>query len=425
MTLASGESGLAAASSAAPPQLTYCTNIHPGESWREVEAVLRTDVRAVKALVSPDAPFGVGLRLAALACRELEASRALPELRAAFAEQGLFVSTLNGFPFGTFHGTRVKEEVYRPDWLEPERVAYTRSLARVLTALLPEDGRGSISTVPGCFRARAEDPTARGQIARAIAESAADLVAIARDAGRHVVLALEPEPACIIETSRDAIAFFEEHLFAPATLAWFAERVGVDARRAEELLRAHVGVCLDTCHASVEFDPPRRALRRLLSAGLAVPKVQVSAGLVVARADADALAALAAFAEDTYLHQVVVRTGQGLVHFDDLHLALTAATTLPPEAEWRIHFHVPVFAAHLDPFSSTQDELRALLTAPDLRAHDAVWEVETYTFGVLPERHRKLGVHEAIARELAWTRAALAAEPATDRTSNCESSSEP
>lgn len=397
-------------------RLTYCTNIHPGESWPEVEGMLRTDVRAVKALASPDAPFGVGLRLAAVACRALEASPILPGLRSALAEHGLFVSTLNGFPFGTFHGTRVKEAVYRPDWLEAERVAYTRSLARVLAALLPDGGRGSISTVPGCYRVRASEPATRDQIARAIAESAADLVGLARDTGRHIVLALEPEPACIIETSRDAVAFFEKHLFAPATLAWFAERTGADPRRAEELLRAHVGVCLDTCHASVEFDPPRQAFRRLLSAGLAVPKIQVSAGLVVTRPDADALAALAAFAEDTYLHQVVVRTARGLIHFDDLGLALAAAATLPPDAEWRVHFHVPVFASRLDPFSSTQDELKELLTAPDLRAHDAVWEVETYTFGVLPERHRTLGVHEAIARELAWTRGALTEAPTADGT---------
>ena len=44
-------------------QLTYCTNIHPAESWAEVRANLETHVRAVKARVSPDAPFGVGLRL--------------------------------------------------------------------------------------------------------------------------------------------------------------------------------------------------------------------------------------------------------------------------------------------------------------------------------------------------------------------------
>src|SRR4051794_19351905 len=94
--------------------LTYCTNIHPGESWAEVRANLARYVVAVKARVCPDRPFGVGLRLSGRAADELSRPEALEELRAFLAVEGLYVFTINGFPYGAFHATAVKERVYRP-----------------------------------------------------------------------------------------------------------------------------------------------------------------------------------------------------------------------------------------------------------------------------------------------------------------------
>ena len=51
--------------------ITYCTNIHPGEGWQETFAALQRHIPAVKAAVSPDRPFPVGLRLSHRAAGEL------------------------------------------------------------------------------------------------------------------------------------------------------------------------------------------------------------------------------------------------------------------------------------------------------------------------------------------------------------------
>ncbi len=53
--------------SASGDHLTYCTNIHRGESWADVWHFLQNDVLAVKRAVCPDQPFGVGLRLSGIA----------------------------------------------------------------------------------------------------------------------------------------------------------------------------------------------------------------------------------------------------------------------------------------------------------------------------------------------------------------------
>lgn len=391
-------------------QLTYCTNIHAGESWAEVDAALQLQVREVKQRVSPEAPFGVGLRLSARACQELEADASrLGALRAELAELGLYVFTLNGFPYGAFHGTRVKEAVYRPDWLEPERVRYTASLARVLASLLPSGMVGSISTVPGCFAPRGASAQPRRLLVTNLCAAVAELVRLERAGGSRVQLALEPEPACVLETTAETIAFFQDELFQSQTLEGLARELRVQPSEAELLLRRHLGVCVDACHAAVEFESPLGVVRRLRAAGIDVPKIQISAGLRVPSPSPESLAALELFADDTYLHQVVVRTPPAgkLVRFLDLADALAAANELPTDAEWRVHFHVPVFEASLGSFSSTQDQLDELLTAPDVAELTSHWEVETYTFDVLPEQYRNLPVTQAIARELEWVLARL------------------
>jgi sugar phosphate isomerase/epimerase len=391
--------------------LTYCTNIHSGETFAEVEQVLETLVPEVKSAFCPDAPFGVGLRLSAAAASSLEDPETLEKTRHCLKDKGLYVFTLNGFPYGAFHGTTVKERVYVPDWQQSERVRYTTALARVLAALLPDGVMGSISTVPGGYAARASTPDARRAIAENLVRVAAELVSIERTGGREIVLALEPEPACLLETASDAVAFFESDVFTWTSVAELARATGLATADAERALRRHLGVCLDTCHASVEFESPKEALAKLHAAGLRVPKIQLSAGLRLERPDARALAELKSFDDGVYLHQTVVqsRAGAPLQHYLDLEPAFAAAETFGEQAEWRVHFHVPIFESRFDSFSSTQADLLDLLrSAPTLAPH---LEVETYTFGVLPERHRTTSVTQAIARELAWAKTALEQRP--------------
>ena len=43
--------------------LAYSTNVHRGETWGETLRSLEQHTLKVKAAISPDAPFGIGLRL--------------------------------------------------------------------------------------------------------------------------------------------------------------------------------------------------------------------------------------------------------------------------------------------------------------------------------------------------------------------------
>jgi sugar phosphate isomerase/epimerase len=399
-------------SSTSAVHLSYCTNIHPGESWPEVRANLERYLVPVRERVAAGRPFGVGLRLSGEAARALAAPQVLDELRAFLAAHDLYVFTINGFPYGPFHGRPVKEQVYLPDWLDPERLAYTDLLADILAAIVPEGMEGTISTVPGAFAPRVHGDADQDRMARAMLDHVAHLVRIRRDTGRRIALALEPEPCCFLETIDEAVAFFERHLFSVEAVGTLAKTAGLARGEAEQVIRDHIGVCLDACHLAVEFEEPARVLAVLAAAGIRVPKVQVTAGLrvLIGENDTATLDALGVFADDVYLHQVVERRPDGtLVRHLDLPQALAAARGATEAREWRVHFHVPVFRERYGSFEGTQAYVAELLRLVKQGRVSEHFECETYTWDVLPEEFRREGIVAGISRELEWTKAALGA----------------
>jgi hypothetical protein len=390
--------------------LTYCTNIHPGETWAEVRASLERHLPVIKQKVAPDRSFGVGLWLSALAAQALRAPAAMTELKGLLAEHDLYVFTINGFPYGPFHGRRVKEQVYQPDWQHEERVAYSDLLADLLLELLPDDPdlEGSISTVPGTFKPLAEVPGATLCIAENLIRHAAHLVRLRGASGRTVALAIEPEPYCLLETIEETVEFFQRHLFGMAAVRRLSELTGLGRAEAEAALRRHVGVCYDVCHAAVEFENAKGSLERLAAAGNRIPKLQLSAALRIPRIDAATAGHLRPFDEPVYLHQVVERRGRLIRHLD-LPQALASVDGAAKDAEWRVHFHVPIFLPELEHFSTTQDFLCKILKLHRAAPISAHLEAETYSFDVLPERYRRVDVASAIARELASVRERLSA----------------
>jgi len=382
--------------------LTYCTNIHAGETLAEVTAGLARYLPEIKAGVAPAVPFGVGLRLGRAAADGLRAPGALAALKRFLAEGGYYVFTLNGFPYGAFHGRAVKEDAYKPDWSDPVRLEYTNQLADLLAELLPAGEEGTVSTVPCTFK-----PWAEGRldaIVEHLIRHAAHLAALRERTGQTIALALEPEPYCYLETIEETVAFFGEHLFSRKGVSRLAALAGLSAAAAEAALRRHLGVCYDVCHAAVEFEDARQSVGQLRAAGIPIGKLQLSSALRVASLDADSARHLAAFAEPVYLHQAVERSDGKLRRYVDLPQALAGAAE---GAELRVHFHVPLFLEKMEHFGTTQAflaEILALHRAEPISRH---LEVETYTWDVLPASYRGAGLGAAIARELNWVKARL------------------
>ncbi|MFE2053955.1 metabolite traffic protein EboE [Streptomyces sp. NPDC059459] len=366
--------------------LAYCTNVHPAESLDGVLAQLREHCEPVRRRLGRDR-LGIGLWLARDAAHALVTDpAALRGLRGELERRGLEVVTLNGFPYEGFGAQEVKYRVYTPDWADPERLEHTTSLARVLAGLLPDDaGEGTISTLPLAWRTAYDD--ARADKARtALATLAERLDALQELTGRSIRIGLEPEPGCVVETTRDAIA--------PLTA------VGHD----------RIGVCVDTCHLATSFEDPDTALDALTAARIPIVKSQLSAALHAEEPSRPTVRqALAAFAEPRFLHQTRTTTPNGALHgTDDLDEAL-AEDALPVTAPWRAHFHVPLHAAPAAPLTSTMQVLKQTLARLVGGPHPLTrhLEVETYTWQALPPELRpraRAQLTDGIAAELTLAR---------------------
>jgi sugar phosphate isomerase/epimerase len=365
--------------------LAYCGNIHRGETWGETLAALETHTLAVRDRVSGGRPYGIGLRLSAQAARELSEAGVLTEFRRWLERHNCYVFTINGFPFGRFHGQRVKEQVYAPDWTTNERVDYTNMLFDLLAQLVPAGGEGSVSTVPGSFkefiRTDEQERQIRGQVFRCVEH----ISRLREKTGRNLHLGLEPEPLCLLETTDETVVFFER----------LREEHPKDERLGECL-----GVNYDACHLAVEYEDPGEALGKLRGNGIKISKLHLSSALQT-RPTAEARRALEGFADEVYLHQVIARGAEGgLVRYRDLDAALEASA---PAEEWRVHFHVPLHWAPGRLFESTAGHLRGVLDVlaaePGLCAH---LEMETYTWEVMPPELKSRSVVEQLAGEYEW-----------------------
>ena len=393
--------------------LAYCTNVHAGRTLAETEANLDRFSTRVRELAAPaddpSASIGLGLWLSAASARELRETGGAKAFRDRLLAKGLRVVTLNGFPYGDFHAEVVKHAVYEPHWADPRRLAYTIDLAHLLVELLPDGTTdASISTLPIGWRASFTNEGCGCSVGLAAAQlttMAKTLRAIEDATGVRIHLDLEPEPGCVLDTSRDVVDLFEQ-AFRPSD--------DIDHRR-------YLGVNHDVCHAAVMFEPQTAALRMYREHDIALGKIQVSSAVEV---DFDAiddeeerdrtLAVYRDFVEPRYLHQTSIRTGLephfDVQTFEDLPIALAnRAEHQVPLGLWRTHFHVPIFMTGRDGWSSTRPEIERCLAALPIDAPMPTLEVETYAWQVLPGclHAGDDGLAAGIAEELRWLRGLL------------------
>lgn len=375
----------------------YCTNVHAGVDLASICSNLEEFAIPARDASGSDV-LGVGLWIPSPAARELAAGA--DEFRAFLTERRLRAFTINGFPYENFHQPVVKHAVYQPAWWQPERLEYTRQLAEILVKLLPDDENvGSISTLPIAW---ADEHATEENLAQAggnLRELAGFLQDIEKRTGKRIVVAIEPEPGCVLDTTQDVVDWFEKEL-------------------PDSLHRKYIGVCHDICHSAVMMESQQQVLSRLVSAGVLIGKVQVSNAIIadwlsmaVGR-QREAIAQLGEFAEDRYLHQTGRLKADGSFELcgDLPELLRNAELEEAPalgDQRWIVHFHVPIFLERFGHLRTSQDDtLDCLRFLNQCRASDFTGhlEVETYAWTVLPHSMRRRGLSEDIAREIFWLR---------------------
>ncbi len=372
--------------------LGYCTNIHRGETWEETWRGLKEKTLRVKDRVSGGKPYGIGLRLSQQAAVELSVPGKLDEFRKWLDANGCYVFTINGFPYGAFHGTRVKEHVFKPDWSTQERLDYTNLLFDLLAQLLPPGVSGSVSTLPGSHKTFNLGSDELNAIFTNLRLCREHIEKVAAKSGHDLHLGMEPEPLGLFETSGETLKFFGLYF---------------DRNPQDHDFFKFIGMNYDTCHLAVEFEDAKKALDRITGAGIRLSKLHFSSALKL-KPTTENIVKLRSFDEPVYFHQVIANYGEDepLRRFKDLPDALDFAQANPNQLgeEWRVHFHIPIHAQPGGGFDSTRDHLIGamnwLAVNPAKCQHI---EMETYTWEVLPPEMRSGDVVDQLVKEYEWT----------------------
>ena len=306
----------------------------------------------------------------------------LQRFREWLDEKELLPFTLNGFPFGDFHQKIVKHEVYKPTWASESRLEYTLALARNLSVLVSGNlSLATISTLPLGWPPGDEDfITACG---KNLTKCAAELRKLRDQTGVHIMLCIEPEPGCILDTADDVVDFFDKHI--------------------DDSAREYIGVCHDICHSAVMFEPQKSAVEEYRRNSIRIGKCQVSSAIEANFLHSDnpdsLLAALSKFHEPRYLHQTCIRNEANQIEFfEDLNQAIRSSES--ENGTWRTHFHVPIYAKAIGQLATTQNEIIEFLNCID--ASNMHFELETYAWDVLPPDVSNLDLETNIEREIVW-----------------------
>lgn len=388
--------------------LTYCSNIHAGESWPEHFAKLQENIPVIKQKVSPGQPFGIGLRLSAIASAELQEEKTLQAFRDWLHSNQCYVFTMNGFPYGGFHHTKVKDQVHAPDWTSSDRVQYTIRLAQILSALLPGGMEGGISTSPLSYRFWHKQEalhtiyeTSTLNILRVVEQ----LIEIRNDTGKLIHIDIEPEPDGLLGESNEFLEWYTKYLL-PVGIPYLKDRFGYTEKEAGDVIKQHIRLCYDVCHFAIGYEEHAAAIALIRSLGIKTGKIQISAAL---KADMPpeiqqrktVCEAFSRFNEPVYLHQVVAKQkNEQLIRYADMPEALDDAEN-PEVVSWRAHYHVPLFIENYGLLQSTQHDIREVLSIHQVTPFTNHLEIETYTWEVLPDEMR-LPISDSIIREMEW-----------------------
>ena len=369
--------------------LAYCTNVHRGEGWSETFSNLQAHTLKVRHQVCPSKPYAVGLRLGNSATQELGQEKNLNIFREWLEKENCFVSGINGFPFGAFHGQSVKESVFLPDWTDPSRVEYTQKLFDILASLNPPNHVSTVSTLPATFKKFNRSADQIKELQKNIINCAEYLVRLRDRSGITIQLALEPEPLGYFENTQQTIDFFDQLRGQEAT---------------PDLVDSFLGVCYDTCHFALQYEDAAQSVEKLNSNGAPILKYHLSSALKLTPTDV-ALGRLASMQEPTYLHQCIGQKQSGeLIYFKDIPDALADINSLKHLKEMRVHFHLPLHSMPIEKdFSNTTDFLKKVLGVIMLQPGRAKeLEIETYTWEVLPPSLRSMDVTDQVVAEYRW-----------------------
>jgi len=372
--------------------LTYCSNIFAGNTWSKVFKNLKTNIPILKSKLSPNMPFGIGIRLSKESAKELLDN--LDAFKLWMIQTNCYVATLNGFVYGNFHNKPVKEKVYEPDWSTCKRLNFNVHLIDIAAELCPINGELGFSTSPLSYKfwsKKKDNKNFLDKVSSYLLLLVKKLLLIFQNTNKIIHIDFEPEADCLLETIEDVITFFEKIVFEQVAHN-LSHDLHIPLSDAMSHIKRHLRICYDICHQSVQFEDHIKNFEILEKAGIKIGKVQISSALRFKARNAIDL-----FKDNIYLHQTVVKDSQGVLKkYRDLDQA-----TGELDDEFRVHFHLPVFVERYKNFLTTNNDIINVLNFLQNNPITSCLEIETYTWQVLPQ-DLQMDLISSIQKEYEW-----------------------
>lgn len=386
--------------------LTYCSNIYSSDTWNDIFVSLKKNIPKISSKLSTNKPFGIGLRLSNNAATQLLENNNIIVFQEWLNENNYYVSTINGFVYGNFYNTNIKDKVYQPDWTTLERASYNDLLIEILSKLCPIGKEIGFSTSPLGYKFslnKEKETSYNNLVINYLLILLKKLIYIEKLENKTIHIDFEPEADCLLENIHDVINFFEKSLLI--NLAYkLTEDLNLTLPEAKNYILKHLRICYDICHQSIQFEDHLKNFEILNKRNIKIGKIQLSSALEInvkkhtlnnLKIDLDK------FKDEIYLHQVVIKNFDGsFTKYRDLPEALENFVD-NKESFWRIHYHLPIFAENYNNLFTTRKEIQTIINFLKTSYITSCLEIETYTWEILP-KELKFNLIESIVREYEW-----------------------
>jgi hypothetical protein len=377
--------------------LSYCTNIHFGESWEEVFYILKFHSRKLRNAFLKMDQFGIGLRLSNSSIINLSKSSFFFDFLFWLKINNFYIKSVNGFPYSFFGSNYIKDNVYLPDWSNFKRYIYSRRIIILFSNFLNKNNFGGISTLPLSYKYFFCNYSYNNLYIKSI-KYLYSLLILLNDIYVNnkifIHLDIEPEPDCVVSNTLDYINFFKKWLLDRIILYFLKKKIHM-------FILNYFRICFDICHSSVEFESICQSFNSIFLFNIKFGKFQISSSLKIDKMNFYNSYVFSYLPETPYIHQVYGKTFyDNIITYKDISLAHILLYK-KKIVEYRIHYHVPIFFDKYEIFESTQQYIIEFFKLLKKRNAFYIFEIETYTFDILP-CYLKLNILYSLKREYDW-----------------------
>lgn len=358
--------------------LTYCSNIFKEKKFKKLIFQLDEYSSFLKKKIDKK-KIGLGLCFSNKIVNEILYNDNLKNFSSWCKDNFIYISSINGFVFKSFHKKKIKEFIYYPDWTSRHRLNYTQNIISVLNSFDNDLNDFSISTIPISFK-RWVNLKNKKYIyfisSFNLLKVVNHLFLIRKNTNKLIHIDIEPEPSCFIENINDYIYFYYFWLLPIFKFFFNIE---------ELILKEYINLCYDICHFSVNYDNHLNIIKLIKENDVVIGKIQVSSALEIFNSNnINVINDLSFLFKSKFLHQnSYFYSGKLRKNLDLCNLYYSNFDSV------RIHCHMPLYMdVYKKNIRTTSYETKNTLSLLLKNFSTKHIEIETYTYDMLRKRDK-------------------------------------